>query len=280
MAPPWKSAQRTNGTVNDMLPDDLSKIEITDLAGVERAMIEGDKIFGEVYPLWRGHANFEWKLQPEVFRREYAEASLIRYFMVQAESRHPRCPAPTDRFAWLSLARHYGLPTRLMDWSNSPLVALYFAAHDDTKDGCIWALDHGRMNLQMLQAQRFSAADDPEVNQIVEVAFDVDTSARVAKTATLAQKALAVGPREIDYRMLVQQGAFTIHADATDLADVKYDSMAKPTPWRRAFRIPKADKPHLREMLTALGIRKSTLFPDLAALAEELKEYVYGPPPI
>src|SRR6266404_9828581 len=127
----------------------------------------------------------------------------MMYFMSLAESRHQRCPGLTDRFAWLSLARHYGLPTRLMDWSASPLVALYFAAQNNAKDGCLWALEAGRMNLEMSGSRGLRTGEEPVVRQIVELAFLNDSPARALKTAGLSPKALGVGLREIDPRMLV-----------------------------------------------------------------------------
>jgi hypothetical protein len=244
-------------------------------------------VFGGILPVWRGHAEFNWKLQPEVFRPnskggQYPEASLILTFMARAESRHQRCPDQTDRFEWLSLARHYVLPTRLMDWTASPVIALYFAVENnerDKKDGCLWALQASHMNRQMSGNHWLCSPEYWGVKQSVELAFSDPTSRAGLR---VPPKALAVGPREIDYRMLAQQGVFTIHSDDDDLADVAYSNPPAgtdpPTPWRRAFRISANAKPKLREMLTALGIKKSTLFPDLGALAEELKDGSYGTP--
>jgi hypothetical protein len=52
-------------------------------------------------------------------------------------------PSEDDLAGWLSLMQHYRLPTRLLDWSFSPLIAAYFSVNDrfvEPVDACIWAL--------------------------------------------------------------------------------------------------------------------------------------------
>ena len=196
---------------------------IVDLKSLELAVVDAIKQFDNFEPLWRGHANIKWRLQAEVFRKgphgPYQETSLIRSFMTQAETRHPRCPTYDDRPAWLILARHYGLPTRLLDWSHSPLVALYFAVIDQPdKDGCLWALGPGELNQRTAGINALIALEDCRVRKLVDVAFlgRADAGAKKRRNA-LGSQALAIGTREIDVRVLVQQGGFTIHADGTDL---------------------------------------------------------------
>jgi hypothetical protein len=266
-----------------MLTSDLSPIEIEDLSSIEEVLADVDaRLFFGPALFWRGHADFSWKLTAEVFREVpgggwYDEPGLLSHFMAQAESRHPRCPPPKDLAAWLMLARHYGLPTRILDWSYNPLVALYFAAQaPEDVDGCLWALAPEWMNMQQGRPAELLPLEDSAVNSLIDLAFRLDPREPYARMATFGGGAqhLAIRTREIDPRILAQQGAFTIHhAHQEDLADVPYDSPA--IIWRAAFRVPKAAKPTLRYRLASLSIRKSTLFPDLAALAEDLKKRLF-----
>jgi hypothetical protein len=121
-----------------------------------------------------------------------------------------------------------------------------------------------RMNAHMIGKSRLLASDEPEGVDLAGIAFEPNPKTVSQKTLPYAKKAIIVGTREIDPRVLVQQGAFTIHADDTDLADIAGT-------WRIAFRVPGARKGDVQEILRSLAITKMSLFPDLAALAEELK---------
>jgi hypothetical protein len=116
------------------------------------------QIFNSTSTRWwfRGQRNAKWPLLPSV-KRGYSkqqEQYLTNLFYARARTRYTRCPNDDDYGGWLTLMQHYGLPTRLLDWSHSPLVAAYFAAKyafdlgnaGDPSDAAVWALEPHRMN--------------------------------------------------------------------------------------------------------------------------------------
>jgi hypothetical protein len=131
------------------------------------------------------------------------------------------------------------------------------------------------MNHQMMglpTTPRMMTPDDPKVLELANAAFEISSMAAAAHMSSVRGLALAISAREIDARMFTQQGAFTIHEDHADLADAAEDTMH---PWKRVFRIPSNSKADLSEIMRRLSINRSTLFPDLGALAEELKSRPY-----
>jgi len=210
---------------------------------------------------WRGHGNSEWPLLPQVFRPnlqapdfpKYNERVLISAFQARAPSRsHVKVPESGDYSGWLFFAQHYGLPTRLLDWTESPLIALYFAVEnpEEKDDGCIWALRPGGLNAYFsfrdnLAYRRAVENDtDPQTMEtdnggiqdpyrftkypisanglvtdvltLIEDAFhNVPGSPGRAPEGVLAEEAiLAIDGRDTDIRMLVQMGRFTVHTSS------------------------------------------------------------------
>jgi hypothetical protein len=217
---------------------------------------------------FRGHSSATWDLNPTI-RRGYSrdqEKYLTNDFYVRARMRHASCPRDDDYAGWLALMQHYGLPTRLLDWTRSPLVAAFFATEPyhqyqskpaTVVDAAIWALAPKVLNLR----QGFDGVIYPlnagSLRDLIRPSMKgEDTSAKVA----------AAWPIETDLRMLMQQGGFTVHAAAEPL-----NNMADRDDWLREFRIPAEATAQLALDLGVLGLRLADLFPDLSNLARELK---------
>ena len=225
-----------------------STIALSDLSGLIAATQEARTQFNNDTAWWRGHAKAEWRLEAQVFRnpehperRSYDETALIGHFVSRAPSRsHRQCPDADDYFGWLFLAQHYGLPTRLLDWTENPLVAAYFAVlrPPNDSDACIWALWPTRLNRAFYAANDLVQIRDPNVRKIAESAFTGNKPPEGVM--------IALDGQEIDPRMLAQMGKFTLHSDSTPLEQIPESAN-----WLRQFVIPKDAKDSIRARLSA-----------------------------
>jgi FRG domain len=215
---------------------------------------------------FRGHACASWTLVPRV-RRGYTleqEKELTNEFRLRTALRYSRPPDGNDYAGWLALMQHYGLPTRLLDWSRSPLVAAYFATESSERhssgppldDACIWALTPSQLNESMSLKQLLYPLNAEELVHCLKPAI---------QGSDTHEREFAAVPSETDLRMLMQQGAFTIHTSKRLLTDIPgADELL------RQFIIPADALPHMRSDLEILSIRLGDVFPDLTHLAAEL----------
>lgn len=105
--------------------------------------------YGEEKALWfRGQTNATWGLIPRIWRIEYKDANEAEMRLEFESVGHPLTPgAGFDKWHWYFLMQHYGAPTRLLDWTVNPLVALYFAVRELTEhEGAVWVVDPWRWN--------------------------------------------------------------------------------------------------------------------------------------
>jgi len=212
---------------------------------------------------WRGHAEEEWNLDPKVFRNNYTpwdEYNFIWTFEQQAPVRYPDWPE--DRARQLTLMQHYGLPTRLLDWSQSLFTALYFAVCNKKKDdrnGSLWALHFQKLN--SLQTGHAHGYHDKmkAAQELIDSAFQ-----KVNERQQTGNILAMTGP-QVDLRMLVQSAAFTIHGSRTPLNELRDKDQ-----FLTKIIIEEEEKRFVREALAISGFSRSQLFPDLESLAQNL----------
>ena len=218
---------------------------------------------------WRGHSIHSWQLVPSVYRGSRPpqhEGNMAIRFYQRAATRYPKCPPEGDFAGWLFLMQHYRLPTRLLDWTESILVAAYFACKENpSEDAVLWALSPYKLNDIQVGTNSIVSPNHDLARQLFRPPF---TERFEPATATVAIMA-----RELDLRMTVQLSAFTIHGSKTPMED-----LPSPETFLLEFSIPASSKESIIANLFYLGVRESTLFPDLEHLAKELAELDFEEP--
>jgi hypothetical protein len=165
--------------------------------------------------------------------------------------------------------RHYGVPTRLLDWTQSFYVALYFAAsRQPSKDGALYAL-HAHTLHAVMQDAHGSAANVDLANLSRQL-----IRADAPPVVTLYNRRTAL----LD-RMIVQQGAFmccsNIGGEIEALISTEMHKVANPTMMNfHKFRIPASLKTPIMRKLRSMNITGSSLFPGLDGIGRQLDELV------
>lgn len=207
--------------------------------------------------MFRGQANSSWPLIPKAGRSEYfipqtpdRVAARIKpfdlgQFKVWRENAVAYCEKlPENDFECLAFAQHYGLATRLLDWSKNPLVALYFAVEDlEEVEGAVYGY-------------------------LGEKIIDHDK----ADFLGIGQVAVYI-PRPFDRRVLGQSGVFTYHPEPSTPLKVQAPSQSLlPLAPNGTNLIQLSVKPKckdiLRKQLSRVGISRKSLFPDLEGLSD------------
>lgn len=98
--------------------------------------------------LFRGQMEKSWDLLPGLARPKYFRPEILQFennilseFKRRAIPFLPKTFNSSSEWEWLALAQHYKLPTRLLDWTENPLVALFFAfefVKDNNEDRAVW----------------------------------------------------------------------------------------------------------------------------------------------
>lgn len=217
------------------------------------------------------------KLLPSLYRepdrKQNWEKTLTGHFQHRAIGRLDHPPDFDEYHRWLCLMQHHGLPTRLLDWSESVLASAYFAVEDGRKDAypgaAVWALQCDVLN-DCQELRGVIGIEEEECHSLLEAAF-----LRPAQAAKLGncERILAAGPPQFYPRMTLQHSVFTIHGIDKPLENLADELRPKTTDNRGFLRcIVIGDSKRLREDLEDAGIRRSTLFPDLDSLAKDIVE--------
>ncbi len=235
--------------------------------------------------LWfRGHAATDWKLLPGLQRYdlvdpEAQELSAYYYFQVRAPQLLRWVPDEHDAWSWMVHMQHYGFPTRLLDWSERPLVALFFALynlHGDA-DAVVWVLAPEMWNLAFkgLDSIEMAPGDIRHptwVNGFFQTVAANESPPMDDETVEQRRQAcsspMAVLAPQRNMRIYSQSGTFTVHGfDPRPL-----DEIADEAEFEGLTRlvIPGDVKAKVRRHMLRNWIDETAVFPEAPSLCQKM----------
>lgn len=204
--------------------------------------------------LYRGHGATSFTLHSKVGRHsppknststEVNEKLMLELFRRQSVDRIPITNA--DDWELLAIAQHHGLATRLLDWSRSPLVALYFSV-------CF--------ECEKRNNDGSPACEDAEI--IVWRSPKIDLTKELPSSPFEIKETIKYVPRIVTPRLRAQRGIFTAHPDPKREFEPKPGSVFR-------IQIPYEKRKELKNSLFRHGIHEEVLFPDLDGLSRHIQ---------
>ena len=197
------------------------------------------RLWDEGTMIFRGVPNSSYELIPSIGRCKAKDSEALADFektiFEKFKERAVRYLShePRGDIEWLFLAQHYGIPTRLLDWTESPLIALYFACDKDPEqESAVYKIVMNKEYINYLVFDPF---------QITEIGL--------------------LRPRHTDVRYINQAGVFTIHP-----------SPSEPMSWQAIgkYVFTAKVKNEIRWQLRKMGIHASLIFPGLDSIARDI----------
>ena len=218
--------------------------------------------------IFRGHANEKWALVPSGLRTAGKVKDSDTYYQLRnvntplklrkEEFKKKVMFLDAQKYRnmedeeWDFLMQHNGIPTLLLDWTLSPLVALYFCVNgrseDDDKDGCIWVLDHESIEQWRKNTKVHKNDCQPQV--ILPPAYDLQMRAQYS---------------QFIYFKIGEEYGGTYHS-------LGNNTLMKTGAVKRKIIIDKYMKETLRRYLHKMHIRREYLFPNLKDIAKTVAE--------
>jgi FRG domain-containing protein len=226
---------------------------------------------------FRGRGDAQHELSTSLARLGGDASDLERHIVRAFRKYAARDSVPVDSiWNWLALGQHHGLPTRLLDWTFSPYVALHFVTADldrFDRDGVVWCVDYTRVHELLPEplkaVLRGEGADVFTTDMLDRAVGDL------VALGELGEFVLFLEPPSFDARIVNQYALFSL----VSRADVPLGAWLDERPeLARAIVVPAGLKWEIRDKLDLANVTERVLFPGLDGLSSWLGRY-YLPRP-
>lgn len=231
--------------------------------------------------LYRGMPNTAFHLETSLSRNCKDEAfniekSILRNFTKYASIEDPKLANSVWR--QLIIGQHHGLPTRLLDWTYSPLIALHFATSGesfsqmDKSDCVVWAIDIEEINTLLPRKYRNRLSEESSYLFTVEMLDALVQCLDEYDTDMEDSSMILIEPPSIDQRIINQYSYFSIVPrevkSIENFLNLNTDHTVK-------YVIDRSLKWRIRDMLDQLNVNERIVFPGLDGLTAWIKRHYY-----
>ncbi len=266
--------------------DDMIRIiEINSVEEISRLILEKtynkeiNRLRSSYY--YRGMPDSSFKLMTSLARNCKHLSFSLEDNLLENFIKYVKLEEPTiDESIWkaMIMGQHYGLPTRLLDWTHSPLVALHFANNEEnfeklsSRDSVVWKIDINELNRHL--PEKYRSALEQKRSSV----FSIETLSEVVSSIDeydndMGDRAMAsIEPPSIDHRIANQYSFFSIIpkgiTDIEDYIDKNTDSTVK-------FIINKKIRWDIRDILDSYNMSERMMLPGKAGIAKWLARHYF-----
>lgn len=221
-------------------------------------------------PWFRGQEDCNWDLTPNIYRIKKTHYKLEienyvfnefkrRAFTLYSEEMLPSIEKGSD-MDWLFLMQHHNIPTRLLDWTRSSLIGLYFAVNSYWKDknnSAVWIIDPTWINKNTIN-----------YDDVLYVKKDTEVHTMQYMGDKPPQLPISFVPNYLEKKIIPHKNCFTLHGlSPNGLHEISSSATASKI---IKIEINKASEKNIFDELCLSGITHTNIFPNLDGLANEI----------